>query len=158
MEIKTAIEKAQQNDDVKQLHDYFPGSCFACIKKAGEEVKDWTLLYYDPKTDKAIDVFVNEKFVTVSKETRLVNKIKKPDFSDLKITIGHALEIAQNNFTRSTINILITLHKKDELVWTINMIGVDLSVISYDIDAKTGKIVHEESASLIRKLDKNDPL
>jgi hypothetical protein len=156
MEIKDAIKRAENSNDVKNLHGYFLGSCFACVKTSDEEIKDWTLLYYDPKTDRAIDCFVNEKFVTVSKETRPVSRISKPDFSGLDVTIQHALETAQNKFAKSTINILITLHRKDTLVWTINMIGKDLAVITYDIDAKTGKIVYEESTSLIRKLDKND--
>ena len=152
MEITEAINRAQTSKDVKKLKDYFLASCFACVKKPDEIINDWTLLYYDPKTKKAIDCFVNEKFVTVSKETRPVSEITEPILGDLKIPIERALETAQNKFGKTTINILITLHQKTSLVWTINMIGADLSVITYDIDAKSGKITGEESTSLIRKL------
>jgi uncharacterized membrane protein YkoI len=155
MEIAEAIRRAQESADVKKLKDYFLASCFACVKKTDEIINDWTLLYYDPKTEKAVDCFVNDKYVTVSKETRPVSKINEPILGDLKITIERALEIAQNRFAKSTINILITLHQKSALTWTINMIGADLSVITYDIDAKNGKVTGEESTSLIRKLDKD---
>lgn len=158
MEVSEAIEKASNHSDIKALHGYFLGSCFAVAKKSDDKIEDWTLMYYDSKTGKAVDCFVNKKFVTASKETRSVSPVEKMELSGLKITIERALEIAQNKFARGTINILITLHTKKALVWSISMIGVDLTVTTYDIDAKSGKILEEESTSLIRKLDKNDPL
>ncbi len=148
MELSEAIKKAE-NEGVKQLDGYYLGSCFACIKDSKGPVTEWTLLFF--KGDKAIDCFVNEKFVRVSDDTRPIKDVKKMTF-DATVTAESALKTANEKFGKSTINILITLHQKDVLVWTITMIDVTLTATSYDIDAKTGKIVNEESTSLIRKM------
>jgi len=152
MQLKIAADRAASEEKIKKLRGYFLGSCFACIKNKSDIVTEWTLLYYNASTGKAIDCFVNDKFVTVSDETRTVNPVKEMDVGDVHIGIEKAIDIADGKFSKSTINILITLHFRERLVWTINMISADLNAITYDIDAASGKILREETTSLAHKL------
>ncbi|MEK6888007.1 MAG: PepSY domain-containing protein [Candidatus Aenigmatarchaeota archaeon] len=152
MDPQDAIEKARNNEDVKRLTDYFMCSCFACIKDIKDEINEWTLFFYNEKKKLVIDCFVNDKFVTLGEETPPLSTVEKPDFSERQVTIKEALEIVGKKFTQKTINVLITLHQKGTLVWTINMITPGMMAVTFDIDAKTGKIIKEEETSLIRRL------
>lgn len=152
VDVSEAMEKASNSSDVKKLKSYFLCSCFACIKKTDEKIDHWTLLYYDEKAKKVVDCFVNEKFVTIGDETPPIAEIEKPDFGDLQITAEEAIEKAGENYRKSTLNILITLHQKGSLVWTINFISGDFMATTVDVDAKNGKILKEEETSLVRRL------
>lgn len=151
MEVTEAIRMAGASKDVKRLKNYFLCSCFACIKHAKEDITSWTLLYYNPTTKKVLDCFVNDKFVTIGEETPPLGEVEKADFSRVKISAEEAIDMAAKNFSKSTINVLITLHKK-RLVWTINFISGDMMATTFDIDADTGKITREDTTSLIRRL------
>ncbi|HLC67274.1 MAG TPA: hypothetical protein VJI12_00145 [archaeon] len=152
MQLKIAADKAAKEEKIRTLRGYFLGSCFACIKNKNDIITEWTFLYYNTSTGKAVDCFVNDKFVTVSDETRAVNPVKEMNIDDLHIGIEKAIDIADKKFSKNTINILITLHKREHLMWTINMISADMNAITYDIDAGSGKILREETTSLARKL------
>ena len=149
MQVKDAIERAEKSDEVKKLHGYFLCSCFASIKDKDEKVKEWTLLFYNHEKKVVLDCFVNEKFVTIGEETPPISDVERPDLSGLKITVDEALEKVVKNFSKSIINILITLHSKKSLVWTINLITKDMMATTFDIDANSGEIVREETTSLI---------
>ncbi len=151
MQVTEAIKKAENNEDVKKLHGYFLCSCFACIKSKDEKIKEWTLLFYNPEKNVVLDCFVNDKFVTIGEETPPMSNVERPDFSETKVTVDEAMESVKKKFSKTTINILITLHMKGALVWTINMITSDIMATTFDIDAKTGKITREETTSLISK-------
>lgn len=150
MEVNEAIEKASNNEDVKKLQNYFLCSCFACVKDKNDKITEWTLLFYNPDKNVVVDCFVNSKFVTIGEETPPLTEIEKPDFDEAKVNVGDAIS-AVKNFKKNTINVLITLHKSP-LIWTINMITPDMMATTFDIDAKTGKILREEETSLIRRL------
>ncbi|MFA4819345.1 MAG: PepSY domain-containing protein [Candidatus Aenigmatarchaeota archaeon] len=152
MELKEAIDRAESDEGVKKLTKYFMCSCFVCIKDIKDKIDEWTLLFYNPEKELVIDCFVNDKFVTLGEETPPLKEVKKPDFTEAHVTIKEALETVEKKFDKKTINVLITLHQKDTLVWTINMITPDMNATTFDIDAKTGNIVHEETTSLIRRL------
>ena len=152
MQVTEAIRKAQDNEDVKKLHGYFLCSCFACIKSRDDKINEWTLLFYNPEKNVVLDCFVNDKFVTIGDETPPMSGVEKPDFSEARITVEEAMESVSKKFSKTTINILITLHRKGSLIWTINMITSDMMATTFDIDAKTGKILREDTTSLIRKL------
>ncbi len=151
MEVKEAIERAKNSKDVKKLKNYFICSCFACINDSKKEITEWTLLFYNPEKKVVLDCFVNDKFVTLGEETPPMSEIKKPSLDGLKVTAEDALGTVLKNFKKSTINVLITLHK-NPLVWTINMITKDMMATTFDVDASTGKVLREEETSLIRKL------
>lgn len=152
MDVRQAIEKASNSSDVRKLKSYFLCSCFACIKKMDEKIDHWTLLYYDEKARKVVDCFVNDKFVTVGDETLPIAEIEKPNFDDLQITAEEAIGKASENYRKSTLNVLITLHHKGSLVWTINFISSDFVATTVDVDAKAGKVLREEETSLVRRL------
>ncbi|MBS3051326.1 MAG: PepSY domain-containing protein [Candidatus Aenigmarchaeota archaeon] len=151
MDVSYAIEKANANEDIKKLRDYFLCSCFACIKHADEKISQWTLLYYNPQANKVVDCFVNDKFVTIGEETPPLAEIEKPDFNGLNVQAEDALATARENFRKSTINVLITLHQ-NPLKWTINFISSDMMATTVDVDAKSGRITRQEETSLIRRL------
>ena len=152
VDVTSAIEKAGANEDVKKLDGYFLCSCFASIRQAGEKIIQWTLLYYNPQINKVVDCFVSDTLVTVGEETPPMAEIEKPDFSELKISVEDALETAKKDSMKSAINILITLHQKGRLIWTINLISSDMIATTIDIDAKTGGVTRKEETSLIRRL------
>ncbi len=151
MQVKEAISRAEKEEKIRKLHGYYLGSCFACLK-AREPIIEWTLLYYNPEKKMAVDCFVNDKFVTVSEETRPLKDIEKMDMDEVHIGVEKAMELT--NYRKKIISILITLHRREKMLWTINMIGADFSATTYDVDTKTGKILREETTSLIRKLEK----
>ena len=151
MEAKDAIEKASADIQIKELQGYFLCSCFACLKTLKEDVKEWTLLYFNPATNKVLDCFVND-VVTIGEETPPIKEVKKPDFNEVSIGVGEALDEVSKSFNKPTINVLITLHWKESMVWSITTIGMDFNATTFDIDAKTGKIIHEETTSLIRRV------
>lgn len=151
MEATEAIEKAMKSEDVRKLKSYFLCSCFACIKSAKDSISEWTLMFYNPDTNKIVDCFVNDRFVTIGEETPPLKEVEEADFGHAVINAGRALDIVSKKFSKSTINVLITLHRKPP-VWTINMITPDMMATTFDIDAKTGKIIKESATSLIRKI------
>ena len=152
MNVIDAIQKAEDNEDVKKLRGYFLCSCFACIKSKDEKIKEWTLLYYNPEKNLVLDCFINDKFVTVGDETPPISEVEKPDFHNIDTTIEEVLDKVGKNFSEGLVNVLITLHKKASVIWTINFITADMNATTFDVDVKTGKILREESTSLIRKL------
>lgn len=151
MEATEAIEKAMTNEDVKKLKSYFLCSCFACIKGVKDSINEWTLMFYNPHTNKIVDCFVNDRFVTVGEETLPLKEVEEADFGHVAIRAGKALDAVSKKFSKSTINVLITLHRKPP-VWTINMITPDMTATTFDIDAKSGRITREETTSLVRRL------
>lgn len=154
MRLEDAARRVEDNEQVKRLGNFFLGSVFASLTEVSD-VKEWTMLYYNPATRNVVDCMVNEKYVTVGEETPAINEMEKIDVTDAKISIDKAFKII--NFAKKPVNILISLHKKEinkakRTVWTIGMITQDMSVTSYDVDAITGKILKEETTSLIRRL------
>lgn len=150
MEAMDAIKNAEGS--IQEFKDYFLCSCFACIKNAGDEIKEWTLLLFNDKTNMVLDIFVNDKFVTIGEETPPIADIERPDMRSARLTAEQALGIASGKFKGGTINVLLTLHQKSSLVWTINMITPAMTATTFEIDAQTGEIIREETTSLIRKL------
>lgn len=160
MELSEALDRAEKNENVQRLKDFFLGSGFASIntdKQKDEGIKEWTLLYYNPAKKSVVDCFVNEKFVTVGEETPAINEVQELDVSKVKTTLQAALKTTSNSLKKKPLNILISLHMKDInnkhcAVWTIGFVTADMSVTSYDIDASNGKIAREETTRLLRRL------
>lgn len=151
MNVLDAIEMAENDSNIKSLKDFFLGSAFACIKDK-EEVTDWTILFYNPKTKKVIDCFVNEKFVTPGEETVALNEIEELETDKVKIPVEKALEIAKGGQKKNIVNTLITLHKKDIVLWSIAVVCSDMTATAVDIDAETGDVRKKEEKILFKKL------
>ncbi len=157
MNLLEAVDKAEQNENIKKLKGYFLGSIFASINSGAKGVAEWTLLYYNPGTKSVVDCFVSEKFVTVGEYTPAIKEIERIDVDYAEIDIDDALQIAGNAFKKPSINTLVSLHKKEfagksTLVWTMAFITADMSATSFDVNAANGKILNEETTSLIRKM------
>ena len=144
-----AIEKAKKDPDVEKLmmDGYFLGSVFATAK---DSIKEWILHFYSSKKNKVIDCHVGD-VVALGEETDALKRMKKLSLDRLKITAETALDTAKEKFKGRTINILITLHRKESVVWTVNMISSALTATTYDIDAETGEIIDENVTSLITR-------
>ena len=151
MEFQEAITKAMGNSKVTTLKDYFLASIFS-ITEEGKGITEWTLLFYNKQTHKIVDCFVNDKFVTLDQEMPAQKEMERLEAPENAIEVEKAIEIAKKNYSKKTINILISLHMAPHLMWTITMIGSDISATKFDIDAKSGKIVKEETTSLMKKI------
>lgn len=156
MKFEDAVKRASANESVQKLKSFFLGSGFASLTDE-TDVKEWTLLFYNPAKKTVVDCFVNDRFVTVGEETPAVSEIEELDTKPVKADVREALKTAKEKFGKKTINILISLHKKEiesrlYTVWTIGMIAPDISVTSFDIDAESGLVLKEETTSLIRRV------
>lgn len=151
MNVLDAIERAKNNSDIKKLKDFFLGSAFTCVKD-GEEINQWTILFYNPKTKRVTDCFVNDRFVTPSEETKAIDEIKELNTKNIKVPVEKALEIAKKDITKTIINILISLHKKDVVMWSIGLVSSDMTATSVDINAETGEVIKKEETKLIKQL------
>jgi len=151
MNVLDAIERAKENESIRSLKDFFLGSAFTCIKN-NEEISNWTVLFYNPKTKKVLDCFVSDKFVTPGEETPAMDEIKELGTEGIKIPVEKALETAKEGTKKSIVNIMISLHKKDAVLWSIGIVFADMFALSVDIDAETGNILKKEETSLIRRL------
>ncbi len=151
MQAEEAINRAMADIKVMSLDDYFLASCFSIIKE-GKDIAEWTLLFYNPKTKKTRDCFVNDKFVTLDEELQAQKEMTELGKEPPKIHVEEAIKTAQRKYGKKTINILISLHTTDRTSWAITMIGTDITATTFEIDAQTGKILKEDTASLMKRL------
>ena len=151
MQLEEALRRAMSDIKVMSLDDYFLASCFS-ITEEGKPITEWTLLFYNPKTKKTRDCFVNDKFVTLDDETEAQKEMTELGKELPKIHVEEAIKIAQKKYAKKTINILISLHTIEKLAWAITMIGADITATTFEIDAKTGHILKEDTTSLMKRL------
>ncbi|MBI4170988.1 MAG: PepSY domain-containing protein [Candidatus Aenigmarchaeota archaeon] len=151
MQLKDAVQKAMNDIKVMGLDGYFLASIFS-ITEEGKDISDWTLLFYNPETKKTRDCFVNEKFVTLGEEMPAQKEMKELVTSGMKVKVTEAIDTALKNFDKKIINILISLHTTERVVWTITVVAADITATSFDIDAGTGKVLREETVSLMKRL------
>ena len=151
MELEEAIKRAMDDIKVMSLDDYFLASVFSIIEE-GKDVTEWTLLFYNPKTKKTRDCFVNEKFVTLGEEMQAQKEMKEVIALEAKTHVNDAIKTAQQKYGKKTINILISLHMTDRICWAITMIGTDITATSYEIDGTDGKVLSENTVSLMKRL------
>jgi len=147
MNVKEAVEVAECNKDVKKImKDSFLCSCFSIQKN--DLFIEWTLHYYNEEKKTITDVFVDSDGAFVGEETPAMGTEKKLDNMDI-IPAEEAVELVKNKVS-NIIEIMVTLHKKEKILWTINFITVGLEVYSFDIDAINKEIVSEHRESLFQ--------
>ena len=156
MNLLDAVEKAEHNENVRKLGGYFLGSIFASIVES-EELKEWTILYYNPQSKTVIDCFVSDKFVTVGEETPAIKEMEELDLKNVKVGIETVLKTMEKRFKKKALNTLISLHKKHfeketKTVWTVAFVTPDMSAVSFDIDAASGNVLNEVTTHLLRKI------
>ena len=152
MLLMDAIRKAENDKLVKKLsRDHFLCSAFAFIKDA--DVKEWTLHFFSPERKTMVDCFVSDT-VTIGEETPAIKDMQELDTCRIKISSERALEIVKKKFDKKAVSSMISLHKKEKIIWTVSMITQDMMVTSFDMDALTGKIIEKKEESLIRSQEK----
>jgi uncharacterized membrane protein YkoI len=147
MKILDAIERAQKSGEFSKLKDFFLASAFACITE-NEDIKNWTLLFYNKKRNVAVDCFVNDKFVTFDAEMPAMDDYKELKFDKI-IPVEKAINIAKEKVNIKIVNILITLVMKESVLWKISVITIDIAATSFEIDASNGEILKEDRTSLL---------
>jgi hypothetical protein len=150
LDLGKAIERAMADWSVRSLKNYFLASVFSIIEE-NQDIREWTLLFYNPQSGKTRDCFVSEKFVTLSEEADAQKEMAKLDIKSVAIGVNEALKIAHKKFNKKIINILISLHTAARPLWTIIFVATDVTATSFDIDAASGSVVMEETTSLMRK-------
>ena len=151
MELQEAVERAMKDPKVTSLRDYFIASVFS-ITDENKDIKSLTFLFYNPEGKKVRDCIVDGSSVDLGEEQQAQKEMSPISVEAAKISIGEALGIARKHYSKKIINILVTLHMKEKLLWTITMIGADITATSYDIDAVDGQLLHEETTSLMKRL------
>ncbi len=151
MEVKDAINKAAADFKVMSLDGYFLVSVFS-ITEEGKEITEWTLLFYNAKTGKVRDCFVNDRFVTLGEEQPVQREMEELHTEGMKVSVEEAMHAAMKGFNGKILNILISLHTDGRLLWNITLVATDITATSFEIDAKTGKIIKQQTTSLMTKL------
>ena len=143
-----AIRKAEKDRAVKELSKtHFLCSAFAFIKDDG--VKEWVLHYFSPESKKMTDCVVGSS-VNIGDETPAIKEMEKLDAKKVKVSSDKAIKTAGKDFDKKKISSMVSLHKKDKIVWTVSMITQDMMITSFDVDAMTGKITGRKEESLLR--------
>lgn len=145
MKVTEAISKVEDNKDVQELKSqgYQLGSCFTM-----SEGKEWTLHFFNNQENKIANVEVKDD-INIGKQDELstdMNELK----SQPKISLEKALEKAKNNCALEINKTVCILHEKENLEWSITFFSNALSVHSFTINAKTGKIEKENQDSLLQ--------
>ncbi len=144
-----AIRKAEKDRLVRKLSkNHFLCSAFAFIKD--DSVNEWVLHYFSPESKKMVDCIVGSA-VNIGDETPAIKEMEKLDAKKVKVSSDRAIKIAGKGFEKKTVSSMISLHKKDKVVWTVSMITQDMIITSFDIDALTGKITDKKEESLLRR-------
>lgn len=156
--LKNIVEKIETDENLRRLinRNFFLSSIFVMFEKL--PIEEYHLLFYNPDNKKIVDCSLRDGKIKICEETEATKEFQKLDLSDVKIELERALDIAENEFHKkigeTITNHLASLHKKEFshqflTVWTINIIYSGMTAQSYDIDAETGKILHEETTNLV---------
>lgn len=147
MRLEDAIEKARGSAPAGYM-----ASAFAVPK--GDEIGEWTLLFYNPSTRKVTDCFVNEQFVTIGEELPAQGEMKPLD-AGVKVSAQQAIAIASKEFDKNAKQIktsLLSLHTEKTTVWTVSFVAADFTMTRIDIDAQSGAVLEKKSGSLLKRL------
>ena len=86
-----------------------------------------------------------------------MKEIDEIRITDVETDVDNVIDELKKQFKKESISTLISLHKKDfeskkKLEWTVAFITQEMSATSFDVYAKTGKLLKEETTSLIKRL------
>ncbi len=144
MNVKEAIKKVLDEGSVNARKDYFLTSCFTTLSSAGEKPSSWVVNFYNPDSGMVLDFYVSSS-VEKPGESPAMKKMQKLDLDSVHFSLQDIMKKVK--VTADAVKILIFLHKKHK--WTINIIGKQLRVKSFEFDARTGKKIGEKDISLV---------
>ncbi len=162
MKFNFLLKKVLNEPKVKDLLDknYFLGSIFCMPKVSNKnkiEIDQWTGHFYNPDTDNVISVDFLGKIVISGEEKAVkpMTELEQIKFIDPNLIIEKFVK----NLKAGIGNIMVTLHnkkvnKKNKAVWSLVFVLITLNVLSFDIDAKTGKTLKTTKSSLVKRVSK----
>lgn len=158
MKIVEAVEKARENEKVKEIiqSDYFC-SAFVILGK-GEELSDknWKLGFYSEEENEITSVEAGETVKINETGEPLKKNTTELDIGKVKISAEEALEKAKTHmkekFDSSYKKILFSLKtEEDEQICSATFVGSTLTIISVSIDSESGKIKSSKKESMMKE-------
>ncbi|MBI2076113.1 MAG: PepSY domain-containing protein [Candidatus Aenigmarchaeota archaeon] len=143
MEFEEALHKAGSFIKEAKAKGYFLCSVFS---SSTTSVFDEWILHFAGK-DSALDCYIRGDAIHVD-ETRSIGEPVELNLTKVKVSISEALDSVGK--PKSAVSTLVSLHRSPP-VWTINFIKADMTVTTFDVNAETGKITREETASILKR-------
>lgn len=147
MEFEEALHKAGGFIKEAKGKGYFLSSVFSSIKNPAEIVSEWTLHFCG--NGKSLDCYVTGNNIVVE-ESHSLGEAKELDTGKVKVSATEALATAGRG-NKNAVTILLSLHGSPP-VWTINFITAAMTVTTIDVSAETGKIIREETTSILKRV------
>ena len=158
-EVLKKIESSKEFKEYKkQNKDSFLADIFTIIKE--KENFDWQLDYYSKSRDKITSFVIQDKEIK-EKEAEIFRKddseIIKLNLNNVKIPVEKALGDINKKTKEKPNEIIIALQviNKRE-TWNITYLTTSFRTLNTKIDAKSGKILSQDEASLFSNLKLGD--
>ena len=153
MKFKEAVEKAEKEQQLEKVkQDHYLNSGIAVIPPGSLKPNEWILTYYDEKTNKVIQVVVKGEEVKFKESATPIKPTKKPlEVENIKIDSDQALQKASQELSKKNkkmTQVIITIQDDEKPLWKVNFVTNKLTLITYVIDAATGRIEKEEEKTL----------
>ena len=159
-EFLTKIESSEEFKEYKKKNtNSFLADIFTIIKEKDKQL-DWQFDYYSKSKDKITSFVIQNKEIQ-KKEAEIFRKdqceILKLNLNNIKIPIEKALEEINKKTKEKPNEIIIVLqviNKKE--TWNITYLTTSFRTLNTKINAKSGKIILQEEASLFGALRLGD--
>lgn len=150
MEIAEALRAAAESRAVAELRKkrYVLGSVFASAKEGA--VNEWVFHYFSKKKKKTVDCFVSGSGVSLGRETPSIAEMKELDPAAVGVTAKKVLKTAARHFKKNALTVMLSLHTRERLQWTVSMIARDMTVATVTIDAATGNVLETRQQHMIK--------
>ncbi len=154
--LQNAIIFAEKSPDVKDLRSngYFLNSAISILPPNQENITDWILTYYSPKSKDVVQVFVKEAGVEVRKpDAPLAPNLKELRLSDIKTNGDKMFVKAKQEFLKHKkplSQVIVTIQHDKSVDWRFNFITKTLEIVQVSIDATSGSILGTTVTSLVR--------
>ncbi len=115
----------------------------------------WQFDFYD-ESNKEITSYLMESKIKVTENLEVFKKeeteVEQLNLNEVELSIEKALKISEEILEKEkekSTKIIIILQQKDRSLWNISYVTTKFNLINIKIDAKTGEIVENTSASLL---------
>ena len=163
MKLNFLIKKVLDDTKVKDLleNNYFLASCF-CMPKLSDKknvsVGNWTFHFYNSDIGKVVSVTTENDGIKCSEKEDAVKPMKelsKHEYVDPSKTVLKLIKKVNPRIE----SIMLTFQNKKikgkiVTVWSVVFVLTTLNVLSFDVNAKTGKLLHSGKDSFIRRVSR----
>lgn len=160
MLLKKAFEKAKESQEIKEKcidNNYNLTAAMSILKSSSYKVEGWTLIYYNEKKHKTMQVIIkeNEKMFEIKEpEEPLKPSTKKLELKKIKTNSDKMLEKAKKQFLefhKPLSQIIINLSQNQGVpTWRFSFITKTLELVTVEINAETGEIMKKEKQKLVK--------